>query len=250
MTRSASARRVFLSIPLPSEGDALRLDGPDHHHLTRVLRLDAGAALLLVDSDGWAAEAEIIEVRKRELRLRLSPRQRLPAPPLPRLSLLHGVARGGRSELVLQKATELGVDRLCPVLCDRSVARPREAESKRVRWLEVVRQAARQSERTRLPEVSAPQPLSEALMVARGRRELRLVAALGGQPLSSHVEPLREAEAVTLLVGPEGGLTENEVALARREGFAPVSLGPQVLRSETAALTLLALVAFASGRLD
>lgn len=250
MTRSATSRRVFLATPLPPHGDDLRLDGADHHHLARVLRLEVGASLRLVDEEGWSAEGEIVEIAKRELRIRLGARAQLPAPPPPQLTLIHGVARGGRSELVLQKATELGVDALLPALCERSVARPRETNDKRERWLEVVRQAARQSERTRLPVLAAPLPLPRALVRESTAGELRLVAALGGEPLSRQTTALRAAAAVTMLVGPEGGLSPGEVELAQREGFVPVGLGPQVLRSETAALTLLALVAFTTGRLD
>jgi len=161
------------------------------------------------------------------------------------------MARGGRTEYVLQKSTELGVDELCPVICRRSVSRPKELSSKHQRYSEVVRQAARQSERSWLPMLNAPQKLEDALPRWASSSATRLVAVPGAPALSSKSELIKAQEQeITLLVGPEGGLCAEEIDLALGVGFQPVGLGTRILRTETAATALVAIVAFVSGRLE
>lgn len=248
-------KRIFLHAPLTNDpagqapGSSLRLRGDDHHHISHVLRLRPGARLSLVDGTGFCYEATLEAVGGRDSTLRLDLRRSLPRPAPPRLILIHGLARGGRSELVLQKATELGIDVLAPAICARSVARPRDAEGKRNRWLEVLRQAARQCQRGYLPELLAPLPFADALRI-HAEADLKLIAAFGGQGLRSFTPRLESANNVALVVGPEGGLDDAELDLADSLGYQRVSLGPLVLRSETAALALTALVAYAVGRLD
>jgi 16S rRNA (uracil1498-N3)-methyltransferase len=149
---------------------------------------------------------------------------------------------------VLQKATELGVDRLELALCARSVSQP-EGERKLERWREIVRQAARQCGRQHLPELASPAPLGVALRRA-AHVEARLVAHPEGEPLAAIEEQLAAtSREVAVAVGPEGGFTPAELDDARACGFSPVALGPCILRTETAALTALALVAYLTGRL-
>lgn len=165
--------------------------------------------------------------------------------------LLDGIARGGRTEYVLQKSTELGVDRLSPLICRRSVSRPKEVGAKHQRYLEVIRQAARQSGRSWLPHLDIAERLEDALPRWACSPATRLVATLDGPPLSGKRGKIEaEEQEIVLLVGPEGGLCEQEIDLALGAGFAPVGLGPRILRTETAATALLAIVAFIAGRLD
>ena len=192
-----------------------------------------------------------VAVDKDRVRVALHSRVELPPPGKPRLCLVHAVSRGARHEWVLQKATELGVDQLLPAICERSVTRPGGGNKSR-RWHEIVRQAARQCERGTLPELADPMPFEQVLPRPEVQSaDLRLIATPGAGPLSEQTELLqRSAERVVLAVGPEGGFCSSELTMASDEGFVPVGLGSRVLRSETAALALLAVAAHLCGRLD
>ena len=218
--------------------------------MSRVLRLGPGAAVELLDDQGQRHQGTITAVQREQTRVELHGHQAPQAPPEAGITLVYGVARGHRTEWVLQKATELGVDVLRPCLCQRSVARPRQPEQKLRRWQEVVAQAARQAQRANLPRLTPLAELEQALAAA-STAPVRLVALPGGPPLSAVQPQLRGGQqAVALAVGPEGGFTEQEQQQALALGYTPVGLGPNVLRTETAAVALVGLVAYLCGRLD
>jgi 16S rRNA (uracil1498-N3)-methyltransferase len=170
-------------------------------------------------------------------------------PPEVKITLLQAVSKGERMDLVVQKATELGVTRIVPVLSARSVPRP-GAEGRHKRWRTIAQEAARQCGRADLPAVEVPCPLAQALGEAAAGPGTRLVLweASSGAPLRRALDG--SERAVTLLVGPEGGLAADEVEAAVAAGFRPVGLGPRILRTETAALVAVALVQAALGGLD
>jgi 16S rRNA (uracil1498-N3)-methyltransferase len=236
--------RVFV----PSErliGEQVVLDGEPHRHLAKVLRLQPGDNVLVFDGGGTEIEARVLAVGPRTIELSLGPRRAVALAPVS-ITLLQAVPKGERMDLIVQKATELGVAAIVPVLAGRSVARPSAGRSRR--WLTIAQEAARQSGRADVPEVSEPAPLSEA--VARVPQGARFVLWE-----EEHGQSLRRAldgsvSSITLLVGPEGGLATAEVVEARTHGFVPVGLGPRILRVETAAIVALALVQAAAGGLD
>lgn len=241
-------KQLFVA-PQDIRGDSARLRGDDFHHVVRVLRLRPGAALVLVDGTGLRYQGRLERIERSEAWVTIDERRVLAPDPAPRLLLIDGLARSERTTLVLQKATELGVDEFLPAICTRSVTRPMDAASKVERWQEIARQAARQCERARLPVIHAPRPWAAALQQVPAEA-LRLVAMPGAQDLAAlELRLRREASAVAIAVGPEGGLTADELQQARAAAFEPVSLGPRVLRTETAAIALLALAAYLCGRL-
>ncbi|MCA9670635.1 MAG: 16S rRNA (uracil(1498)-N(3))-methyltransferase [Myxococcales bacterium] len=240
------AKRLLVDHGAISDDRAL-LGGDLARYVTRVLRFGVGDALSLCDGEGGLFEGRIDRVSGGRVEVAIAERRQLARPAGPRLWLLYGLAKASATETTLQKATELGVDRVTPVICERSVARPRDGDKKRARWGEIVRGAARQCERAFLPQVDEPQPLARALADCGASHKL-IASVAHGQTLSA--EGLAGAGEVALAVGPEGGFTDAEVAAAERAGFAPVSLGPTILRSETAAIALLAIVAYGSGRLQ
>jgi 16S rRNA (uracil1498-N3)-methyltransferase len=241
-----SARRLFV----PAErlaGARVVLTGDEHRHVARVLRAQPGDALTLFDGAGIEVQAEVVRVDAREVEVALGARRSVPGSAAAvAVTLLVAVPRGERMELVVQKTTELGVARIVPVIAGRSVARP-EA-SRRERWEKVAREAARQCGRADVPRVEAPAPLADALNLPdlpaarlalwEGERQQPMRAALG------------QDRAIALLVGPEGGFEPDEIARARTAGFRPVSLGPRILRVETAAIVSVALAQAAAGGLD
>jgi len=231
--------RVYVAAPLES-GTRLRLEGSAASHVTRVLRLRVGAALILFNGSGGEYEASIDKAHGGELTVAVGAHHALERESPLALTLVQGISRGERMDLVVQKATELGVARLVPVITERSVVKldAHQADRKLLHWRAIVIAACEQCGRNRLPELAGPLGLREFLS-GEGAGGTRLL-------LSPHAArglgELTRAAAVTVLIGPEGGLSEAEQEAAAQAGFAPVRLGPRILRTETAALTALALL--------
>jgi 16S rRNA (uracil1498-N3)-methyltransferase len=235
--------RVFV----PSErltGQRVVLDGEPHRHLAKVLRVEPGQVVLVFDGGGTEIEARVLAVGARTIELELGERRAVALAPVT-ITLLQGVPKGDRMDLIVQKATELGVSRIVPVLAQRAVARPSASRARR--WQTIAQEAARQSGRADVPEVTPPIALPEAVAEVREGTRLVLWEEEHGRPLRS---ALQGDARIALLVGPEGGLSVEEVVEARTHGFLPVGLGPRILRVETAAIVAVALVQAASGGLD
>jgi 16S rRNA (uracil1498-N3)-methyltransferase len=232
--------RVFVEAPL-SGGAAVKLTGTAANHVTRVLRLRVGEELTLFNGTGGEFAARIEAFTASTVTVAVGAERAVERESPLLLTLAQGVSRGERMDLVMQKATELGVTRLVPVLTERSVVRldASQAERKLAHWRAIAIAACEQSGRNRPPEVSPPQALADFLRAgaASGTRLLLAPAAQLRLP-----EIPRPVTAVTVLIGPEGGLTHEEQERAVAAGFVGVRLGPRVLRTETAALTALALL--------
>ena len=232
--------RVYTERPL-AEDVEVTLPEAAASHVARVLRLRAGAPLVLFDGSGADFRGEIVAVEGDRVRVRVGERTAgLRESPLA-LTLVQAVSRGERMDWTLQKATELGVRRIQPVLSARSVVRLDEQQAGRKlrHWQAIVAGACEQCGRSVLPEVRAPLELSRFLAES-SRDGQRLVLSPGG-PAS--LAGLASASArVELLIGPEGGLDDAELDAAGRAGFAPVRLGPRVLRTETAGIVALAVL--------
>ena len=239
--------RVFIPAQLLN-GERVTLDRAASKHLVKVLRLQVGAEVCVFDGRSSEIEARIVRASAAGVELALGQRHHLPLSPVT-ITLLQSVPRSDRMDIIVQKTTELGVTRIVPLTSGRSMAKPSPNKSRR--WRTIAQEAARQSGRADVPDVAEVVALDAALAEA---------AAIGGTRLVLWEEeralPLRRVLAevtpapVTLLVGPEGGLSEQEVARARAHGFRSVSLGPRILRVETAALVAVALTQSALGGLD
>jgi 16S rRNA (uracil1498-N3)-methyltransferase len=241
-------RRLFVA-PGAITGKTARLEGPVRHHAIEVLRLRPGAELLLSDGSGRSYRGRLQAVDDSVALVEID--EVLPETPSPgpRLRLIYGMSRRTRTEWVLQKATELGVDEIALAECRRSVAQG-AAGAKLARWEEIIRQAARQCGRARMPELHPPRPIGEVLANSAAA-PVKLLARPGTEPISAVGSQLAaNPELVVLAVGPEGGFCDEELELAGAAGFRAVALGPLVLRTETAALVLVALAAFLGGRLE
>jgi len=232
-------RRVYVEAPLET-GTRLRLEGSAASHVTRVLRLRVGAALTLFNGAGGEYEASIDKAHGGEVTVAVGAHHPIERESPLALTLVPGVSRGERMDLVVQKATELGVARLVPVITERSVVQldAHQADRKLLHWRAIVVAACEQCGRNRLPELLGPLGLREFLRgePARGTRVMLSPHAARG------LDELPRDAAVTVLIGPEGGLSEAEQEAAVQAGFAALRLGPRVLRTETAALTALALL--------
>ncbi len=232
--------RVHAEQPLAA-GLELALPDAAAYHVARVLRLRPGAPLVLFDGSGADFRAEIVAVEGDRVRVRVGERTAgLRESPLA-ITLVQAVSRSERMDWTLQKATELGVRRIQPVLSSRSVVRldERQAAKKLRHWQAIVAGACEQCGRSVVPEVGPPVELGRYLS-GSPREGQRLVLSPNG-PASLAGLP-SAARRVELLIGPEGGLDDAELEAAGRSGFAPVRLGPRVLRTETAGLVALAVL--------
>ncbi|MCC5867966.1 MAG: 16S rRNA (uracil(1498)-N(3))-methyltransferase [Gammaproteobacteria bacterium] len=226
-----------------SLGCTLEITGQRARYITRVLRLGPGTELTLFDGSGGEFRACIETIgRDRAQLIVLEHRPVERESPLA-VRLLQGVSRGERMDYAIQKATELGVTEIVPVLTEFGVVRlgPDKSLQRRRHWQGVIISACEQCGRNRPPDVALPQSLDAALadLPADGSRWLLLPE--DGAPLGSDPGP-GPGESITVLIGPEGGLSPAEINQARAAGFQPRHLGPRVLRTETAATVALALI--------
>jgi len=229
-------------------GRELSLGGELAHRLARVLRLKPGDRVVLADGNR-DLEVELTAVSSRTVSAIVVAETTPPPEPRVELVLYQSLVRAQRFELVLEKGTELGVSRFVPLVSERSQVRLEGESGRAERWRRIVLEAAEQCGRGRVPSVDPPVALERALAGATG---LRLLPWEGerSQGLRSFLRGLDyKPAAVSLFIGPEGGFSEGEAKLARRQGAIVVSLGRRILRSETAGIVAAALVLHELGEL-
>ena len=251
--------RVFLD-DSRIRGDTGVISGPDAHHLVNVLRMSVGDSFTVVDARAVEYSAEIVELAPERVLVRLgSPRPGATEPSL-ELAIYHGLPRLPRYETALRMCTELGVVRFVPVLTSRCVVRlqPGDGPGKAERWRRVVRAAARQSGRARVPDVVEPMGFDEALEQLRrsGVPAAMPAAGLAGSAalsLGDWVGALCKAcspAALAVLIGPESGFDLEEERAAAEAGATLVTMGPRILRTETAAVVAAAICLERAGQLS
>lgn len=244
----SGARRFFVE-GTREVGGVVEIDGSDAHKITRVLRLQRGDRIEIVDSAATAFEAAIGEagpVVRAELLGRAG--ERAVASGVLRCDVAQAVPKGRRMELVIEKGTELGANAFLPFYCERSVARA-VGEEKLARWRRLARSAAQQSGRVDIPEIREPVPFDALLeRFAAYQRVLFAWELAPHAPLNQRLlQALPATGSVLVVVGPEGGFTHDEAEAAERHDAVSLSLGSRILRTDTAALALLAVIgAFAS----
>lgn len=231
-------RHVFLSLsalcqdPVPIEDDAF-------HHLFHVLRAKEGEEIVLLDNLGGAFRARLVAVEKRRALAKvLGTAETLPEPSL-RVTVAQAIGKGDRFEVVLQHGTELGASAFIPLLAERSNVRiePASIPAKIERWRRIVKGAAEQTRRARIPVVLEPEALGR-ILAREGEFGERVLLEHGAEPLEAG--SFAAENALLLVVGPEGGFSEAERAMALEAGLKRRSAGNYVLRTETAALAALA----------
>jgi 16S rRNA (uracil1498-N3)-methyltransferase len=232
--------------PHPITAGCMMLDGPEAHHLLHVMRASVGDEVTLFDDSGAEFKATVETLRRADAELRIVERREIDRE-LP-FALVVGVAlpKGDRQKWLVEKLTELGATALVPLITERCVAQPAAAAVDRLR--RSVIEAAKQCGRNRLMKIADPKAWSEWVNTGclgssdsetpSGRR---LIAHPGGSPLGDL--DLSKPAPTYLTIGPEGGLTDAEVAVAIAAGWQSVSLGPRILRVETAAIALAAAIA-------
>jgi 16S rRNA (uracil1498-N3)-methyltransferase len=232
--------RIYCDGPLTG-GTETDLPSAGAYHVARVLRMREGAPLSVFDGSGHEFRAEIVKVDGDRVTVKLGDAVPGTAESPLKITLVQGVSRSERMDWTLQKATELGVAAVAPVLTSRSVVRldEKQATKKQAHWRGIVVGACEQCGRAKIPSVSAPMTLREYFTNVR-KDGLRLV--LSPSAPASLVGLSSMPSKVELLIGPEGGLDDDELHAAQKAGFMPVRLGPRVLRTETAAVVALSVL--------
>ena len=230
--------RLFVDQPLRS-GDTFALPpGPARH--VQVLRLQPGAALTLFDGAGGEWDATVTQMGRSEVSVQLHALTDVNRELSLHVTLALGMPANERMDTVVEKATELGVAVIQPLVCERSVLRlsAERAQKKVAHWQAVALSACEQSGRTRVPQVAEVRTLTQWLQALPSTDAARWMLSLRAAPAVADMPAL--TGQMLCLSGPEGGLSPAEEDAAREAGFAPVSLGPRVLRADTAPLALLA----------
>ncbi|UZE28764.1 16S rRNA (uracil(1498)-N(3))-methyltransferase [Pseudomonas asplenii] len=226
--------RFFIDAPL-SLGEH-QLPEAQAHYIGRVLRMAEGDALQVFDGSGNEFLGSLLEVGKKHVRVQLTETfAGQPDSPL-HLHLGQGLSRGERMDWAIQKATELGVSEITPIVSERCEVRLKDerADKRLAHWRQIAISACEQCGRSTLPVIHPPLLLNEWLKQTEA--ELKLVLHPVAEPLTSHPKPA----SLAFLIGPEGGLSDAEVEQAARSGYGPARLGPRVLRTETAPVVALA----------
>jgi 16S rRNA (uracil1498-N3)-methyltransferase len=248
---TTSLHRFFIDPDLFAT-DRVVLGGPLAHQIARVLRLRAGAQVILLDGTGTERVARFLAVSASAVVCEIEQTRR--GRPEPRLSLdlYQALVPREKLEVVLQKGTEVGIRRFVPVWCERSIVPggDRIDERRIERWQRIVREAAEQCERSVVPVVERPLRFEAALAEALAGSTLLAWERERARSLRAALEAVLPVSHLALFVGPEGGFTPAEVEQARHGGALTVSLGPRILRTETAGPILAALALYEAGDLE
>ncbi|MCY3740115.1 MAG: RsmE family RNA methyltransferase [Candidatus Poribacteria bacterium] len=228
--------------------DTATITGSEQHHLRNVLRLTSGATIRIIDGQGNVYIAEVLDTgtnrvssEARIVRHEFHPRVS------PSLTLFQGLPKNDKMELILQKTTEIGVTQIVPIHSERALQKP--SQNRYERWHRVVISATKQCKRAWLPELCEPQTFEVSLAQLK-EFSLRLILNpyIEQEPTAQHIKAvLREVSqptSIALFVGPEGGFSDREVTAAIESGGVPVTLGTNILRTETAAITVIAITAY------
>lgn len=211
----------------------------DVHHIVNVMRAKEGEEILVSDGAGVSARARLVSFSAKEVKAQviefLAEQSELPI----RVTIGQGLPKGEKMEWILQKGTELGAYSFLPFSSERTIVKlDAKKEAKKLeRWRKIVKEAAEQSHRAVLPQLLAPVSFREALQAGEAQGYTKCAIAYekeGGTTMHQVLENMAEGDTLLVLIGPEGGFSAEEVALAETKGFLSVSLGPRILRTETA----------------
>ncbi|MBI5142449.1 MAG: 16S rRNA (uracil(1498)-N(3))-methyltransferase [Nitrospirae bacterium] len=231
-------------LPASSLAGGISVEGDQAHYLGRVLRLAPGDAVYLLDGRGSRCRAVIVSIDRRRVLLEPGEIETLDTESALRITLVQGLPKGEKMDWIVQKATELGVAAIAPVITERSQVRHTGGAD---RWRRIAVSAAAQSGRGVVPEIFEPQTLA-GFYRAHDASERGIIFWEGAiVPLADAINGWRRGGGLCALVGPEGGFSADEAGEAVKHGFVPASLGRRILRAETAAVAAVAILQYAMG---
>ena len=233
----------------PFDGDTATISGQDAHHIARVLRMQVGDALTLCDAHGLDYECEITAIDDGEVVLRVRDRVASVTEPTTAVTLYQGLPKSEKMEWIIQKCVEIGITRIVPVAMSRCVVKldAKDAAKKRERWQKIAAGAAEQSGRGIIPEIDAPLSFSEMLIALKNEYTITFYEG-GGDSLATLVN--ENTRSVSIVIGPEGGFSLEEIEKLRQNGAHIATLGKRILRCETAPLVALAVIMQLTGNMN
>ena len=225
-----------------------RITGSDVNHIKNVLRMRVGEEIMILDGNGMEYRCEI-EAISDEILARILEAKKTEAELSVRLLLFQGLPKKDKMELIIQKAVELGVSEIIPVLTKRTVVKledKKKEQKKLERWQAIAEAAAKQSGRGIIPKVCEAVKFSEAVKQAEALEEALIPYELaeGMDEARERIRGLHGKKTIGIFIGPEGGFEEDEIALAVKSGIHPITLGKRILRTETAGLCILSVIMF------
>jgi 16S rRNA (uracil1498-N3)-methyltransferase len=240
----------FIADPRLTDG-VLTITGPLLDHLRKSLRVTVGEKLWVGDNRRKRYFIQVATITPQELRGHVLEERGGPQPRHPTVILAQAILKGDRMDWVLQKATELGAASIIPIISERVIARPRSERLgiQQERWQRIVFEAAQQAERWEVPDVHPSAEFPAWLRSSSGELKLILSERSDEGSLATIALPEKAENRILLLIGPEGGWSEAERNAAHEYGFASVSLGPRILRAETAAVAALTIIQSRIGEL-
>ncbi len=240
--------RIYTPQPL-GEKQNLILDDAASHHVSRVLRMQMGRELIVFNGEGGEYPAIITAISKRQVEIQTSQFSDTNRCSPLEIELAIGLSKGDKMDWVVQKACELGVSTITPLMCERSEVRlsAERSDKKIAHWKQIIISACEQSQRNLLPKINEITPTSQ--FYARCDAELKLVLHhRASHSLSELAQSKQQAcTSIAILIGPEGGLSDDEIVAAQHSDFKALLIGPRVLRTETAPLAALSLLQYLWG---
>lgn len=239
-------RRIFVE-PEAIQGQRLEITGELVHHLGTVLRLTAGEKVIACCGDGKLYEAELQEFSREAISGEILTETAVEQETKVAVHLYQGLPKGDKLELIVQKCTELGISKIVPINTQRAIVKieANKAEKKRERWQKIALEASQQSKRITVPEIATPLSWKEALQQMQDGVTIVLWEDEQQTSLHQVLAEIKEMPAkINIVIGPEGGLAEEEVAQLRQQGAYCASLGKRILRTETAGMATLAMILY------
>ena len=244
---------IFFISSRDIHGSIIPIQGALFTHLHKSLRIQQGDRILLNDEQRRRHRVQITQIDKKQLVAEILDTKTGPEIEKPSIILVQSILKGEKMNWIIQKATELGVAQIVPLLSERVISRPTstQAEHQQARWQRIALEASQQAERWDIPAICEIRTFT-SFTTAPSSAEVRflLTEREHGNPLSTVQFPLQWEQSLTLIVGPEGGWTPSELLEAKRAGFQNITLGRRILRSETAAMAALSIVQARLGHME
>lgn len=256
------SRRRFYATPDTINGSTINLSHEETHHLTRVLRLKSGSEVFVFDGCGNEYRCSFLKVKENRARLDIVDALSDEVDSSIHITLAHGIARGEKFDFIVQKATELGASNIVPLVTDHADVKlsDEKSEKRLERWRRISLEALKQCGRRRLVEISPPVTLKDFLNITQAQnsgiadsnpsRALLVFSERGGVSITAALSRSADKSSVTAMVGPEGGWSDEELMLLDERRAIAVTLGPRILRTETAAVVALTLIQHILGDLS
>lgn len=241
-------QRYFIN-PEQIQGQTVMILGDDVHHIKNVMRFRVGSSFICVDGEGHDYQVELTRISTQAVYGEIQEVRPSKGESKLQITLAQALPKGDRWDWILQKGTELGVSRFLPFQSERSLVKihPQKIEKKRIRWQRIVKEAAEQSHRGKIPAVCEPITWEQLLDTIRQHEATWMAYEKGGTGLQTCLQQQAHFDHLLLVIGSEGGFAEHEVQSAVAAGATPVTLGSRILRTETASLAALSCILFAHG---